>query len=111
MGEKKTELKLAAGGIGAILAMVIPIVLAVAKSLMESGLVQQGTVWYAVLAAIAAAAGAIGAAKISGDYSRSRAVVKAARAEMVERMTRPPVAPRHSPCSGAHTSSGSGQAH
>ena len=86
--EKKTELKLAAGGVGAVLAMIVPIVIAVTKTIMDTGVIEQGTVWYAVLAAIAAAAGAISIGKISGDYSASRAAVKSARA--VANPTQPP---------------------
>lgn len=81
--EKKTELKVAAGGLTAIIAMVLPIVVAVAKSLAESGIFEAGSSWYAILAAVAAAgaaaAGTAGVAKISGDYSASRAAVKASR--------------------------------
>ena len=79
MAEKKTELKLAAGSVAAIVTMVLTAIGAAANALVSSGAIQPGSAWYAFAVAVAAAAGALGAAKVSSDYTKSRAAVKMAR--------------------------------
>lgn len=89
MSEKKTELRLAVGSVGAIVTMVLAAIGAAAKALVDAGAIEQGSAWYAVAVGVAAAAGALGAAKISTEYSRSRADVKSARAVATADALRP----------------------
>lgn len=89
MNEKKTELALSGAGIASILVMLLPVVGATVKAIMDSGLVAEGSHWYMVLGVIAAAVGAVASSKIATDYTKSRTTVKVERAKAIGDAIRP----------------------